>query len=237
MKLKKSAIRMVASGGNRASLDRLDAVYESDPALRTAVIRAWIIGDRKDLLLRAAKGEQDPAIRRGRSKRWGRPTVARNDGAVRTRKEPEVLRDVIRDWPSPAPPMRWGRSRRRARHPRYGRRPSARWEPAGGADILLSCREQHDLRRASGGHSSDGDRRGGKQTQDAIASWYPAATRRSVAPSLTPSLLPTGSSSSLSSFAPRRTVDRSADCFGASWPWTRTSRSTCSSPDLSKEDR
>ncbi|MEO1339222.1 MAG: tetratricopeptide repeat protein, partial [Myxococcota bacterium] len=61
--LKEKALRMIAAGGRSESLLRLEAVYESDPSLRRAVIQAWIIGGRKDLLLRTAKGENDKKLR------------------------------------------------------------------------------------------------------------------------------------------------------------------------------
>ena len=63
-KLKEGAIQMIAAGGRPESLLRLEAIYESEPSLRRAVIRAWIVGSRKDLLLRTAKGERDPKLRR-----------------------------------------------------------------------------------------------------------------------------------------------------------------------------
>ena len=61
-KLKERAIRMIAAAGNRDSFKRLEAIYRQEPSLRRAVIKAWVVGARKDLLLRTAKQEKDAAL-------------------------------------------------------------------------------------------------------------------------------------------------------------------------------
>jgi HEAT repeat protein len=65
-KLKQEAIRMIAAGGKRSSLDRLLPLFRDnpDPKIRSAVIDAWIIGGRGDLLRQAAATETDPRMRR-----------------------------------------------------------------------------------------------------------------------------------------------------------------------------
>lgn len=65
-RLKQEAIRMIAAGGKRSSLDRLLPLYRdgTDPKIRSAVIEAWIIGSRGDLLRQAAATEKDPHTRR-----------------------------------------------------------------------------------------------------------------------------------------------------------------------------
>lgn len=65
-RLKQEAIRMIAAGGRRSSLDRLLPLYRdsTDPKIRAAVIDAWIIGSRGDLVRQAAATEADPHMRR-----------------------------------------------------------------------------------------------------------------------------------------------------------------------------
>lgn len=57
---------MIAAGGTRSSLDRLLPLFRegTDPKLRGAVIDAWIIGGRGDLLRQVAATETDPRMRR-----------------------------------------------------------------------------------------------------------------------------------------------------------------------------
>lgn len=64
--LKREAVKMVAVGGDPKSLDRLEAMYRQSPdsGIRTAVLEAWMIGDRPDLLARVAAAEPDAALRR-----------------------------------------------------------------------------------------------------------------------------------------------------------------------------
>lgn len=64
--LKQEAIRMIAAGGRRDSLDRLLPLFRdgTDPKIRQAVIDAWIIGGRGDLLRQAAASENDPRMRK-----------------------------------------------------------------------------------------------------------------------------------------------------------------------------
>jgi HEAT repeat protein len=63
--LKAEAIRMLATGGTRSALDRLLPLYrESDGVIKDAIIEAWIIGERGDLLRQIAETERDPRLRR-----------------------------------------------------------------------------------------------------------------------------------------------------------------------------
>lgn len=64
--LKREAVKMLALGGDARSLDRLEAMYRQSPdgAIRAAVLEAWMIGDRADLLARVAASETDAALRR-----------------------------------------------------------------------------------------------------------------------------------------------------------------------------
>lgn len=65
-KLKAEALRMIAAGGRRESLDRLLPLYgaSSDEKVRRAVLEAFLIGNRSDLLLQVLEAETDPARRR-----------------------------------------------------------------------------------------------------------------------------------------------------------------------------
>lgn len=63
--LKREAVKMLAVGGDARSLDRLEAMYRQSPdsGIRAAVLEAWMIGDRPDLLARVAASEPDAALR------------------------------------------------------------------------------------------------------------------------------------------------------------------------------
>ncbi len=192
MKLKKSAIRMVASGGNRASLDRLDAVYESDPALRTAVIRAWLIGDRKTLLLRAAKGERDPSVRRRAIEALG-ATNGRKEllELFRARTEPDVQRDVIRGLAVAGAAEALGEIARTSSSPKMRTAAIRALGTAGGADVLRALAESSTTsEERAAAIRAMGIVGGGKPTRDAIASWYrrgDKTVRRAVLNALTAS--------------------------------------------------
>jgi HEAT repeat protein len=64
-RLKREAVKMLAVGGNRKSLDRLEALYRDSPEreIRHAVLEAWMIGGRSDLLGRVAATETDKRLR------------------------------------------------------------------------------------------------------------------------------------------------------------------------------
>jgi len=65
-RLQQEAIKMIAVGGRRAALDRLLALYRSNPdrGIRNAVMDAFLIGDRGDLMQQLIEAETDPAPRR-----------------------------------------------------------------------------------------------------------------------------------------------------------------------------
>lgn len=64
-RLKAEAIRMLATGARKNALDRLMPLYrEQDEAIKNAVIDAWIISSRGDLLRQVAEQERDEALRR-----------------------------------------------------------------------------------------------------------------------------------------------------------------------------
>ncbi len=63
--LKQEAIRMIAVGGRESSLERLLPVYQAsaDTGTRRAVIEAFLIGERADLLVSAMATESDSEVR------------------------------------------------------------------------------------------------------------------------------------------------------------------------------
>jgi HEAT repeat protein len=63
--LKREAVKMLAVGGDASSLDRLETMYRQSPdsGIRSAVLEAWMIGDRPDLLARVAANEPDATLR------------------------------------------------------------------------------------------------------------------------------------------------------------------------------
>ncbi|HET9483553.1 MAG TPA: HEAT repeat domain-containing protein [Xanthomonadales bacterium] len=65
-RLKQEAIRSIAVGGSKASHERLLQVYRAggNPKLRRAVLDAWLISGRGDLVAEAARNEADPTMRR-----------------------------------------------------------------------------------------------------------------------------------------------------------------------------
>lgn len=63
--LKREAVKMLAVGGERETLDRLEPLYAgADLATRRAVLEAWMIGERIDLLARVVGTEPDRGLRR-----------------------------------------------------------------------------------------------------------------------------------------------------------------------------
>jgi HEAT repeat protein len=73
VRLKAEAIRMVAAGGRRESLDRLLPVYRAaqDVAIKRSVLEAFLIGDRGDLMLQVIQGENDQRRRRDAIQKLG----------------------------------------------------------------------------------------------------------------------------------------------------------------------
>lgn len=65
-RLKAEAIRMIAAGGSKASLDRLVPLYRAtqDAGVKRGVLDAFLIGDRPDLVLELLKTETDKDDRR-----------------------------------------------------------------------------------------------------------------------------------------------------------------------------
>jgi len=63
--LKQEAVRMIALGGRKESLDRLLPLYRSrqDAAVKRAVIEAFLIGGRGDLVQASFESETDPELR------------------------------------------------------------------------------------------------------------------------------------------------------------------------------
>lgn len=63
--LRREAVRMLGISGNRTAIEHLTGIYASSSATeKKEVIEAWLIAGRKDLVLKAARDESDPAIRR-----------------------------------------------------------------------------------------------------------------------------------------------------------------------------
>jgi len=63
--LRAEAIRILGIGGDPRGAERLRELYagSTDAAEKRQVIDAWLIADRKDLMLAAARSESDPAVR------------------------------------------------------------------------------------------------------------------------------------------------------------------------------
>jgi hypothetical protein len=64
--LRSEAIRMLGISGEKNAIERLVDIYSNskDAEEKEDVIEAWLIADRKDLVLKSARGETDPALRR-----------------------------------------------------------------------------------------------------------------------------------------------------------------------------
>jgi HEAT repeat protein len=64
--LRKEAIRMLGISGQKTAIERLAELYASSKNTedKASVIQAWLIAGRKDLVLKAARDEPDPALRR-----------------------------------------------------------------------------------------------------------------------------------------------------------------------------
>jgi HEAT repeat protein len=64
--LRHEAIRMLGISGQKTAIERLADLYASSKNVdeKASVIQAWLIAGRKDLLLKAARDEPDPMLRR-----------------------------------------------------------------------------------------------------------------------------------------------------------------------------
>ena len=64
--LREEAIRMLGVSGEDRAIKRLSELYATskDTRERRAIIQAWLVADRKDLILASAKNEADPEVRR-----------------------------------------------------------------------------------------------------------------------------------------------------------------------------
>jgi HEAT repeat protein len=64
--LRGEAIRMLGISGEKAAIERLVDIYASSKTAeeRVDVIEAWLISGRKDLVLKTARDESDPKVRR-----------------------------------------------------------------------------------------------------------------------------------------------------------------------------
>jgi hypothetical protein len=64
--LRNEAIRMLGISGGKAAMERLTDIYASSKTAdeKASVIQAWLIAGRKDLVLKTAREESDPAVRR-----------------------------------------------------------------------------------------------------------------------------------------------------------------------------
>jgi HEAT repeat protein len=64
--LRSEAIRMLGISGEKAAVEHLAELYSSSNGAeeKKRVIEAWLIAGRKDLVLRTARDESDPAVRR-----------------------------------------------------------------------------------------------------------------------------------------------------------------------------
>lgn len=64
--LRQEAIRMLGISGAKTAMERLTDIYASSKSAdeKASVIQAWLIAGRKDLVLKTARDESDPAVRR-----------------------------------------------------------------------------------------------------------------------------------------------------------------------------
>jgi hypothetical protein len=64
--LRHEAIRMLGISGAKSAMERLADIYASGKSAdeKASVLQAWLIADRKDLVLKTAREEPDPAVRR-----------------------------------------------------------------------------------------------------------------------------------------------------------------------------
>jgi len=65
MELRAEAIRMLGVSGENRAIERLREIYASskDAHEKSQIIEAWLVADRKDLVLASARSESDPSVR------------------------------------------------------------------------------------------------------------------------------------------------------------------------------
>jgi HEAT repeat protein len=63
--LRAEAIRMLGVSGENRAIERLREIYaqSKDPHEKRQIIEAWLVADRKDLVLASARNEPDPSVR------------------------------------------------------------------------------------------------------------------------------------------------------------------------------
>jgi len=63
--LRAEAIRMLGVSGENRAIERLREIYaqSKDPHEKRLIIEAWLVADRKDLVLASARNETDPSVR------------------------------------------------------------------------------------------------------------------------------------------------------------------------------
>jgi len=64
--LRRESIRMLGISGRKSAIEALSGLYASSNTAeeKRGVIEAWLIADREDLVLKSARDESDPAVRR-----------------------------------------------------------------------------------------------------------------------------------------------------------------------------
>lgn len=64
--LRDEAIRMIGVGGQGKAIEQLQALYSAskDKGVRRSILQAWLVSDRKDLVVAVAKSEPDADLRR-----------------------------------------------------------------------------------------------------------------------------------------------------------------------------
>lgn len=88
--LREEAIRMLGVSGEDSAIKRLSELYATskDARERRAIIQAWLVADRKDLIAASAKNESDPGVRRAAIEALG---------AMDASKELKELFDTTKD--------------------------------------------------------------------------------------------------------------------------------------------
>jgi HEAT repeat protein len=96
--LRDEAIRMIGVGGQDKAIEQLQALYAAskDKGVRRSVLQAWLVADRKDLVVAAAKNEPDSDLRHEAVR-----TLGAMGGAVELRqlfdasKDADIQRAVV----------------------------------------------------------------------------------------------------------------------------------------------
>jgi HEAT repeat protein len=88
--LRDEAIRMLGISGDESAVERLSAMFAAskDSAVKSRIVQAWLIADRQDLILLAARNETDSAVR---------AEAIRTLGAMSATKELRELFDSEKD--------------------------------------------------------------------------------------------------------------------------------------------